>query len=219
MGYLDSDSITVDAILTKHGRKKLSDGGGLGITYFALSDDGVDYSLWNSSHPSGSDSYDDAISALPNLEAVPDDTVIMQNNLITSDRNLMFWPLIQGVDKSYIINDTSYEQTIVADTANFGQENYNWEFPNVESANMIKPSLGSGKIYGSTDMRFVPGANIPHSVAFEGYPSVAFTCATTDKPTSFYINITGQESGARFTTTIYCHENQPVIRGGGVKKT
>jgi len=219
MGYLDSDTITVDAILTKHGRKKLADGAGLGITYFALSDDQVDYSLWNSSHPSGSDSYDDAITNLPNLEAVPDDTVVMQNKLIHSDRNLMFWPLIQGVEKSYIIQDTSYEQTIIADTANFGKENYNWAFPNVEKTNMIKPSLGSGKIYGGTDMRFVPGAGIPHSVVFEGYPSVTFTCATSDKPESFYINIWGQESGARFTTTVYCHENQPVIRGGGVKKT
>ena len=32
MGYLDGSTITVDAILTGEGRKKLANGGGLGIT-------------------------------------------------------------------------------------------------------------------------------------------------------------------------------------------
>ena len=39
MGYLDSDTITVDAILTSNGRKKLAEGQTLGISKFALSDD------------------------------------------------------------------------------------------------------------------------------------------------------------------------------------
>ena len=54
MGYLNNSSVTVDAILTKHGRYKLSLGGGLDIQHFALSDDGMDYSLWNSNHTSHS---------------------------------------------------------------------------------------------------------------------------------------------------------------------
>ena len=45
MGYLNGNTITVDAILTKHGRQKLAEGQALGITKFALSDDGVDYKL------------------------------------------------------------------------------------------------------------------------------------------------------------------------------
>ena len=47
MGVLNNSSITVDAILTKHGRRKLAEGSGLGITKFSLSDDGIDYNLWN----------------------------------------------------------------------------------------------------------------------------------------------------------------------------
>ena len=43
MGYLDGSSITVDAILTKQGRKMLAQGQGLNITKFALGDTGVDY--------------------------------------------------------------------------------------------------------------------------------------------------------------------------------
>ena len=46
MGYLDGSTITVDAILTGEGRRKLADGAGLGITKFSLGDDGVDYKLF-----------------------------------------------------------------------------------------------------------------------------------------------------------------------------
>ena len=54
MGYLDNSSITVDAVLTKKGREILKDGKNLNITSFTLSDSGVDYTLFNSDHPSGS---------------------------------------------------------------------------------------------------------------------------------------------------------------------
>ena len=62
MGYLDGSTITVDAILTGEGRKKLANGGGLGITKFSLGDDGVDYKLWNVNHASGSTYYVDLLS-------------------------------------------------------------------------------------------------------------------------------------------------------------
>ena len=57
MGYLDNDTIIVDAILTKHGRKLLAEGAAINPTMFALSDDGVDYTLWNTDSPSGSAGY------------------------------------------------------------------------------------------------------------------------------------------------------------------
>ena len=95
MGYLNNDSITVDAILTKHGRYKLSLGGGLDIQHFALADDGMDYSLWNINHPSGSDSYGTAITSLPMLEAVPDDNVFLRSKLWgTGERNVQNFSFI-----------------------------------------------------------------------------------------------------------------------------
>ena len=61
MGFLDNSSITVDAVLTKKGREILSRGGNLDIGSFTLSDTGVDYTLWNTDHPSGSANYGEAI--------------------------------------------------------------------------------------------------------------------------------------------------------------
>ena len=85
MGLLDSDTVIVDAILTKLGRDKLRQGQPLGITQYAFGDTGVDYSLYNPNHPSGSDSYGSAITALPQLEAVPDDDVFLGQNYMVME--------------------------------------------------------------------------------------------------------------------------------------
>ena len=81
MGILNNDTVIVDAILTKLGRDKLRQGEPLGITQYAFGDTGVDYNLYNPNHPSGSDAYGQAITGLPQLEAVPDDDVFMRSIL------------------------------------------------------------------------------------------------------------------------------------------
>ena len=74
MGFLDNSSITVDAILTKTGREILATGGNLNITKFALSDEEVDYTLWDVTHPNGTDSYGTVIENMSLLEATPNRT-------------------------------------------------------------------------------------------------------------------------------------------------
>ena len=95
MGYLDNSSITVDAVLTKKGREILKDGGNLNITSFTLSDTGVDYTLWNPSHPSGSAFYGEAIENLPMLEASVHAEYSLKNRLITLNQNAISIPAIE----------------------------------------------------------------------------------------------------------------------------
>ena len=71
MGFLDNSSIPVDAILTKRGREILSEGGDLNIVKFALSDEEVDYTLYDVTHPNGTDSYGTVIENMSLLEATP----------------------------------------------------------------------------------------------------------------------------------------------------
>ena len=71
MGFLDNSTTTVDAILTKRGRELLSSGEGLNITKFALSDEEVDYTLFDVTHPNGTDSYGSVIENMNLLEAIP----------------------------------------------------------------------------------------------------------------------------------------------------
>ena len=104
MGILDNDTVIVDAILTKLGRNKLRQGQPLGITQYAFGDTGVDYNLYNPDHPSGSDAYGQAITGLPQLEAVPDDDVFMRSRLYgTGERgiqNFGFIDLPDGVKRT-----------------------------------------------------------------------------------------------------------------------
>lgn len=90
MGYLDKSTITVDAILTNRGRELLSQGTGTGnfqITKFAVADDEVDYGLYNTAHPLGSNYYGAVIENMPVLEATPDETQIMRYKLVTITGN------------------------------------------------------------------------------------------------------------------------------------
>ena len=95
MGILDNDTVIVDAILTKVGRQKLANGQPLGVSQYAFGDTGVDYTLYNASHPSGSSAYGSAITSLPMLEAVPDDNVFLRYKLYgEGDRNVQNFSFI-----------------------------------------------------------------------------------------------------------------------------
>lgn len=95
MGYLDNSIVTVDAVLTKKGRECLAKGdGSFNISQFALSDDEVDYTLYNSNHPSGSVFYGEAIENMPLLEAFVDETQVMKYKLVTLPRGTSKLPIL-----------------------------------------------------------------------------------------------------------------------------
>ena len=83
MGYLNNTSRVLDAILTKKGREILSSGGDFAVTKFALGDDEIDYSLWDTTHTNGTDYYGAVIDNLPALEPFNDPSEIMKYKLVT----------------------------------------------------------------------------------------------------------------------------------------
>jgi len=95
MGYLNNSVVTVDAILTNKGRELLARGdGSFKITQFALSDDEVDYTLYNPTHPSGSAYYGQAIENMPLLEAFPETTQNLRYKLVTLPRGTSKMPVL-----------------------------------------------------------------------------------------------------------------------------
>ncbi len=95
MGYLNNQVVTIDAILTKKGRELLAAGqGGFQITQYALSDDEIDYTMYNPNHPSGSAYYGEAIENMPLLEAFPDETQIMKYKLASLARGTSRLPIL-----------------------------------------------------------------------------------------------------------------------------
>lgn len=98
MAFLDnSGDIILDAVLTDVGRMRLARGdGSFQITAFALGDDEIDYSLYNSSHPSGSAYYDLAIKQTPILESFTNNTSFMKSKLLSINKNDLFYlPVIK----------------------------------------------------------------------------------------------------------------------------
>ena len=95
MGYLNNQVVTVDAILTKKGRELLAQNdGSFRITQFALADDEIDYTIYNSIYPQGSAFYGEVIDNLPLLEAFADETQIMKYKLATLPRGTAVLPVI-----------------------------------------------------------------------------------------------------------------------------
>ena len=95
MGYLNNTTVTIDAILTKKGRELLAkNDGSFRITQFALSDDEVDYTLYNPTHPSGSAFYGQAIENMPLLEAFPETTQNLRYKLVTLPRGTAKMPVL-----------------------------------------------------------------------------------------------------------------------------
>jgi hypothetical protein len=95
MAYLNNTAVTVDAILTTKGRELLARGdGSSAITQFALSDDEIDYTMYNPTHPSGSAFYGQAIDNMPLLEAFPNENQIMKYKLATLPRGTAKLPVL-----------------------------------------------------------------------------------------------------------------------------
>lgn len=118
MGYLDNTTVTVDAILTNKGRELLAAGGRLNIVKFALSDDEVDYDLWNPAHTLGTNYYGKVIEDMPVLEALPDETQMMRYKLITLPKDVIGIPVISLQPTAVTFTSLTQEITVSPSTLN-----------------------------------------------------------------------------------------------------
>lgn len=123
MGYLNNSTVTVDAILTNKGRQILAAGGMLNITKFALSDDEIDYTLWNPSHTLGTNYYGAVIEAMPVVEANPDETQMMRYKLVTLPKTITGIPVVTVTPSSITLANLSSEASVVPSTANLATGN------------------------------------------------------------------------------------------------
>jgi hypothetical protein len=123
MGYLDNSTVTVDAILTNKGRQLLANGGKLNITKFALSDDEIDYDLWNPDHTLGSNYYGAVIENMPVLEALPDETQMLRYKLVTLPKDVIGIPQISVQPGSVSFTSLRQSITVTPSTLNLAGGN------------------------------------------------------------------------------------------------
>tara|TARA_B100000683_G_C12259560_1_gene460998 strand:- start:19 stop:681 length:663 start_codon:yes stop_codon:yes gene_type:complete len=213
MGYLNNGVVTVDAILTKKGRELLARGdGSFKITQFALSDDEIDYTLYNPAHPSGSQFYGQAIENMPLLEAFPDETKIMKYKLATLPRGTAKLPLVntgfasitlkQGASLAitpetlnYLGSTSTFESggytAIVADVRVFST--FNGVGVNTDEAER----LNTATTVGTNVSKTVVGTTINLTAT-----TINTLFGTTRTQLQTTIQIIGRDSGARVTIPV-----------------
>jgi len=177
MGYLDGDTITVDAVLTKKGRQMISEGRKLDIKNFTLSDTGIDYTLWDSGHASGSAYYGEAIEKLPMVEANVHSQYALRNKLITLNKDTISMPVLelsQNPMETWLF-DTPGTKPITATIVGFSG-GHGGCTALVYDTNVI--TLGGTKIDVSGNaMQFITEAGIASAGVYEvagGGPSYSF---------------------------------------------
>jgi len=213
MGYLNSDSITIDAILTKKGRELLAkNDGSFKITQFALSDDEIDYTLYNPNHPSGSAFFGEAIEAMPILEAFPDENQIMKYKLLTLPRGTAKLPILDvgytsiSLKQGASLSITPQTLNYLGATSTFESSGYTF---NVGDSRLVSLFEGTGistpeaKNVNSTP---TTGTNVSKTVVGTTINLTATTINTLfgTTNTSLYASLTivGRDSGARLTIPV-----------------
>jgi hypothetical protein len=225
MGFLDNTSITVDAILTKKGRELLSRGQNeFRITKFALADDEIDYNLYDTSHPNGTNFYSAVIENMPLLEAFVDENQLMRYKLSTLPKETNKLPILELPSPSLTFNGAGITQTISPNTRNGIDTDYTFTLFNADVANLTlsgttaSPTIPQRSLTGAPDellregdlVDFGSGVTTPvflneeerkRSISVVG-KSVRVISRSLTADTNTNISVTGNQSGAQFTLPI-----------------
>ena len=204
MGFLDNTSITVDAILTKKGRELLARGKNeFKISKFALSDDEIDYTLWDVTHPNGTNYYGEVIENMPLLEASPDENQIMRYKLTTLPKNTTKMPILELPAPSFTFNGAGITQTVSANTRNGSDAalGYTFTLHNCDACRMTLAT--GGGIPGGTPTTpvFMTDEERKLSVVLVGQ-SVNLISRTVVSEMTTQLTITGNQTGTTYTVSV-----------------
>lgn len=218
MGFLNNSIVTVDAILTRKGRELLAkNDGSFRITQFALSDDEIDYTLYNPSHPSGSAFYGQAIDGMPLLEAFSDETQIMKYLLTTLPRGTSRLPIIDigytviTLNQGASLAITPQTLNYLGGTQTFESSGYVATISDVRLLNTFNgvginttqaQQLNSTTTLGTNVSKTVIGTsiNLTSTTLNLLFPNGVNQISTT-------LTVVGRDSGARITVPVQINKN------------
>ena len=202
MGYLNNSSITIDAILTKKGRELLARGRDeFKITQFALSDDEIDYDLYNPEHPNGTAFYGAAIENMPILEALPDETQMMKYKLVTLPKGTARIPVV-SVAQNAITLQANQTTNLRPDTVNFSGGNRQFGYTVILSDSdvaEIRVTRSTGAAQAATTPQFIGDNEAAQSVTVTGTEFEIVAKEQYDADATATIVVIGNETGGRAT--------------------
>ena len=212
MGYLNNQIVTVDAILTKKGRELLAkNDGSFRITQFSLSDDEIDYTLFNPNNPSGSAYYGQAIEGMPLLEAFSDETQIMKYQLTTLPRGTAKMPIL-NIGYTNIVLKQGASLSITPQTLNylggsqtFETSGYNFTIGDVRTMSVFNGVGINTTQATSLNSTTTLGTNVSKTVIGTTLNMTGTTINTlfgSQTQLQTVLIVTGRDSGARVTIPI-----------------
>ncbi len=220
MGYLNNAVITVDAILTKKGRELLArNDGSFRITQFALSDDEIDYTLYNPIHPSGSAYYGEAIDNMPLLEAFPDEQQIMKYKLVTLPRGTAKLPVLDlgyasiNIKQGAQLSITPQTLNYLGNTQTFESSGYSATIGDVRLLSQFQGqgiNTVSAQNSNATSTQTI-GTNVSKTVTGTQINLTATTVNTlfgSQTQLRTTLTVVGLDSGARLTIPVTITQNQ-----------
>ena len=212
MGYLNNNTITVDAVLTKKGRELLARGQSeFNITQFALADDEIDYDLWNPAHPLGSDYYGIIIENMPLVEAITDESNIMRYKLITLPKNTVRIPVVSVPQTSIVLTAPGQTATINPATINYAQGNSLLGYTAILSDSTvasISVAVPAASGVSPSVPRFIGDAESAQTVSVVGQSFVITAKQQLVSDVNATITIIGNETGGRATINLTVNKTQ-----------
>jgi len=225
MGYLNNNQITVDAILTRRGRELLARGRNeFQITHFALGDDEVDYSLWNTDHPLGTAYYGITIENMTLTEAVVDETQMMKYKLVTLPKRTVRIPII-SVGQTAVTLTNGEEITITPRTINFEGGNttfgYTATLSDSDVASFVgvtpTPAQNNNQDTASSTPRSISEMEASQAVSVTGLSFTLKAKGSTLNQRKATLSITGNETGGRVSVNITVNRiTAGTTPGGGI---
>jgi hypothetical protein len=225
MGYLSNATILVDAILTKKGREKLASGtDNFSISLFALSDDELDYKLWNPNHTLGATYYGEAIEHLPILEAIADESLLMKYKLISLPIQTIYGPTVSVTPTSFALISPGASVTLTPSTYPANAQLYSATINNTTDFTLVatEQSTGGGGMSTDSGMSMAAsgaggGATVQTSQTAVGSKFKVTSKNYNNSTRSCIVTITGIDTGGTATAsgTAYAY----VTSGGGNMST
>lgn len=211
MGYLNNATLTVDAILTKKGRELLAKSEGFNITQFAVADDEVDYSLYTTSHPLGTDFFGSIIENLPVLEGSPDETQNLRFKLVTLARGTKEIPVISIGAASIILTAGQANAFPIRPTTSQGLNGAGFGYTAIlfDSAAAILVGTGLAENQPTTAPIFLSDTQTANATVARG---LEFTLTPRDVTAqiSTTLQIIGNQTGASLSVSVVINP-QPVV--------
>jgi len=205
MAYIDNQTITVDAVLTKKGREILAKTGNLNITSFALADDEIDYTLYQSNHPNGSAFYDIALRNTPVFEPLTDETQTMKYKLVTLNQGVTAIPVITIAQDKILITRDYTGEIIISPSTNPAynlQAGYTLILGNKNVGTLIVQQTNSINSISNTIPTFSGDVNITSAQVAVGNTFRFIPNSTLGKTTTTNLTIVGNESGGNVSIEV-----------------